>query len=260
MIDQRALCVITGASRGYGRTLALVLAEAVAPSSVFLLLARDEAGLAETRVRMLTVKAGLHVETCAVDLGRADAPELSRCVAAVAQAAAVEVGILIHNAGSIGRPSLRAADHRDRSELLDYCGLNVASPVLLTSVYLSELRASARRHIVVNISSLAAVQALSSLSLYCTGKAARDAFFRSLALEEKELRVLSWAPGPMQTTMVASIGEESFDPEMRAGFGASFAGVDLEVSAKQLLKLLREDKFESGAHIDIYDVWQPESK
>ncbi len=55
---------------------------------------------------------------------------------------------------------------------------------------------------VVNISSLMALRAQETWSLYCSGKAARDMFFQVVAAEEKGVTVLNYAPGPVLTDMV----------------------------------------------------------
>ncbi len=55
---------------------------------------------------------------------------------------------------------------------------------------------------VVNVSSLMALRAQETWSLYCSGKAARDMFFQVVAEEEKGVTVLNYAPGPVLTDMV----------------------------------------------------------
>lgn len=44
---------------------------------------------------------------------------------------------------------------------------------------------------------------------YSAGKAAREAFFRALAVEEPNLRILNYSPGPVQTDMHEEIAERS---------------------------------------------------
>lgn len=57
----------------------------------------------------------------------------------------------------------------------------------------------------INLTSLLAVQAFPSFSQYSVGKAAREAYFRSLALENKDVKVLSYSPGPVDTDMRGEI-------------------------------------------------------
>jgi NAD(P)-dependent dehydrogenase (short-subunit alcohol dehydrogenase family) len=61
--------------------------------------------------------------------------------------------------------------------------------------------------IIVNISSLAAIQPFSTWGLYCTGKAARDMFFSTIAAENRNgtVSVLNYAPGPLDTDMQTEI-------------------------------------------------------
>lgn len=66
---------------------------------------------------------------------------------------------------------------------------------------LSRVREGASRVKIVNISSLAALQAFESWSVYCAGKAARDMFYQALAKElkvqslDQSIKVLNYAPG-----------------------------------------------------------------
>ena len=88
---------------------------------------------------------------------------------------------------------------------------------------------------------------------------ARDMYYACLAKEltsahpSTRIKVLNYAPGPLETDMVeeiraASALDESLKP--------SFAQRVLEPldSARVLVKLIQEDGFESGSHVDYYDV------
>lgn len=72
---------------------------------------------------------------------------------------------------------------------------------------------------------------------------------RVLAEEQKDLgglRILNYAPGPMDTDMSAEVRE--------SGFGDTFDYVDVEASAAKCVRLALGDKsFEVGAHIDFFD-------
>lgn len=54
--------------------------------------------------------------------------------------------------------------------------------------------------------------------VYILGKAARDMFFRVLALEYPDIRVLNYAPGPCDTDMQKKCREETGDPEVKNMF------------------------------------------
>ena len=101
---------------------------------------------------------------------------------------------------------------------------------------------------------------LSINSLMIRRLIARDMFHRSLALEcpPDRLRVLNYAPGPMDTGMQRQIREEMpDDSELKRQFREMFSEgrlVNPKDSARRLVRLLRRDQYENGAHVDYYDV------
>ncbi|XP_008120216.2 sepiapterin reductase isoform X2 [Anolis carolinensis] len=159
--------------------------------------------------------------------------------------------------GSLGDISKSFCELTDAAEVGAYLDLNVTSALCLTAGLLQAFPARpGLRRTVVNISSLAALQPFKSWSLYCTGKAARDMMFRVLAQEEPDVRVLSYAPGPLDTDMQEEVRTKSRDPKLRQIFlemKEEGKLLDCDVSARKLLDLLLADTFESGAHIDFYD-------
>ncbi|NXK94533.1 SPRE reductase, partial [Formicarius rufipectus] len=253
-------CVVTGASRGFGRSLALLLAPRLGPGSLLLLLARSAeplAGLAtELRGRG---GPGLRVHCVAADLGCDEG--LRKAVAALREllpAAPYGRLLLVNNAGSLGDISKSFLDLTAPDEVNAYFAFNVTSALCLTS---SALQAFGQRpgcsRTVVNISSLCALKPFKSWALYCSGKAAREMLFQVLALEEPTVRVLSYAPGPLDTDMQLLARTKTADPEMRQFFQSlqeSSKLIDCSVSAQKLVNLLEEDTFQSGAHVDFYDV------
>ena len=66
---------------------------------------------------------------------------------------------------------------------------------------LSRNLASKPKIYVLQTSSLCAVMPIKSWGMYCVGKAARDMYFRVLAIEDPDLAVLSYAPGPLDNDM-----------------------------------------------------------
>ena len=119
-------------------------------------------------------------------------------------------------------------------------------------------RKKAGEGVVVNISSLLAVQAFSHWSLYGAGKAARDNFHASIAKEfGASVKTLSYAPGPLDGEMQKAVRETIGDPDQRELYAKLHLEkklVGLEESSRKLVKLLSENTFDSGSHIDFYDV------
>ena len=49
----------------------------------------------------------------------------------------------------------------------------------------------------------------------CPGKAARDMLFRTMALEDPSIRVLNYAPGPLDTEMQVVARRDTGDKELK---------------------------------------------
>ena len=100
----KAVCIITGASKGFGRCLAKEIALLLKPGSVFVLVARSgdklrdlQAELAATRAG----KAGLITRCVVADLGVKD--DVERVIQEIREAASdtdIDQLLLIHNAGT----------------------------------------------------------------------------------------------------------------------------------------------------------------
>ncbi|NXJ18060.1 SPRE reductase, partial [Dicrurus megarhynchus] len=260
-------CVVTGASRGFGRSLARLLAPQLGPGSVLLLLARSAEALAELAAELRagaatgsdTGSTGLRVQCVAADLGCEEGLRTAgAALRELLQDASFGRLLLVNNAGSLGDVSKSFLDLTDLEEINAYFSFNISSALCLTS---TALRAFGARpgcsRTVVNISSLCAREPFRSWALYCAGKAARDMLFQVLALEEPELRVLNYAPGPLDTDMQLLARTKTGDPGMRQHFQRLQENgqlIESSVSAQKLLQLLQEDSFPSGAHVDFYDI------
>lgn len=98
-----ASCVLTGASRGFGRSLARLLAPRLGPGSLLLLLARSEEALAQLAAELRDSCPGLRVGCVASDLGSEEG--LRRAVGAVREllpGGPPDRLLLINNAGNRG--------------------------------------------------------------------------------------------------------------------------------------------------------------
>ncbi|KAM4719500.1 sepiapterin reductase a [Anableps anableps] len=257
----RMLCIITGASRGFGRAVALDLCRLVRPGSVLVLVARSgpdlravQAELAESEAG----RAGLKVEVVVADVGKVEGLENILRTSREALNEDVDHIMLINNAASLGDVSKYVKGFTDMAEVDSYLSLNVSSAMCLTARVLQGFpqRPGLRRS-VVNVSSLCALQPFRSWGLYCTGKAARDMMFKVLAEEEPDLRVLSYSPGPLDTAMQLEARSKTADSSIKKTFSNMFAQGQLltcEASSAKLMKLLLDDKFTSGDHVDVFDV------
>ncbi|XP_073505587.1 sepiapterin reductase [Phyllobates terribilis] len=254
----RVVCVVSGASRGFGLSVSRQLAARAAPGSALLLVSRSEETLRKEADRLRELCPGLGVHWTAADLSTDDGVKRAVTAAAEMRNGEPETLIIINNAGSLGDISKSFVDIMDVEEVNRYLSFNVSSALCLTSSLLKTFpkRAGLQR-VVVNVTSLAAIQPLKSWTLYCTGKAARDMMFRVLAEEEADIRVLNYSPGVLDTQMQEEARTLTADEERRQTFiNMKRDGklVDAEVSAQKMLDVIQSDTYRSGAHLDFYDL------
>ncbi|XP_058049855.1 sepiapterin reductase [Ahaetulla prasina] len=255
----RTACIVTGASRGFGRSLARLLAARLPPGSALLLVARSAGPLGRLEGELRAAWPGLLVRALPADLGSEQGlRRVAEAGRALRGAGDPQRLLLINNAASLGDVSKTFSDFSEPSDVNNYLNLNVTSALCLTASILKAFPAQPGfSRLVVNISSLCALKPFKSWTLYCTGKAARDMMFQVLAAEEPDVRVLNYAPGPLDTSMQEEARTLSADPELRQAFlrmKESGELIDCDVSARKLLDLLAANTFESGAHVDFYDT------
>uniref|UniRef100_A0A8C2ZGP0 Sepiapterin reductase n=2 Tax=Cyclopterus lumpus TaxID=8103 RepID=A0A8C2ZGP0_CYCLU len=257
----RALCIITGSSRGFGRAIAREMSRLVKPGSALVLTARSVDDLRSLQAELAESEAGRAgvVVVCVVaDVSQKEGLESIVRASQDAFSEDMDHVLLVNNAASLGDVSRYAKSFSDMAEVDSYLSLNVSSSLCLTASVLQTFpQRPGQRRTVINITSLCALQPFRSWVLYCTSKAAREMMFRVLAEEEPDLRVLSYSPGPLDTAMQTLARSRTADPSIRKSFSDMFAQGQLltcEASCAKLMKLLLEDNYTTGAHIDIYDV------
>ena len=188
--------LITGASRGLGRALA----EELAGRGWHVVLVAREAGPLGDVVAGIRARGGV-AHAVAGDIADKDA--IHR-IAGQAQALVGELGLLVHNASTLGPVPLRLLLDTECEDLAAVLETNVIGPFRLTKVIAGAM-ALRGAGTVVHISSDAAVEAYSRWGAYGISKAAQDHLSRVLAaeLEGTGVRVLAVDPGEMDTRMHA---------------------------------------------------------
>ncbi|KAM9810598.1 sepiapterin reductase b [Neosynchiropus ocellatus] len=241
----RCLCIITGASKGFGRALAFEVSHHFQPGSVLLLVARSETLLEEVREEIRSGAGDLVVHCISADLSTREAVDRTVTLAKHESSREVDHVLLVNNAASVGRIS-KVATLSDMDQLNSYFALNASSPLALTAGLLQAFPPRAGlRWTLVNCSSVFALQGLQSFGLYCTGKAAREMMFKVLSKEEADVKVLNYSPGPMDTDM---------QTEIRTATGFQHQLLPCQDSAAKLLKLLLDNDFSSGVLLDFFDI------
>uniref|UniRef100_A0A3Q2QES5 SET and MYND domain containing 1a n=1 Tax=Fundulus heteroclitus TaxID=8078 RepID=A0A3Q2QES5_FUNHE len=225
----RALCIITGASRGFGRALAQNVSRLVQPGSALVLVARSGPDLRTLQAELTESeagRAGLKVEVVVADVGKAESLENIMRTCREAFCEDMDHVMLINNAASLGDVSKYVKDLSDMAQVDSYLSLNVSSALCLTARVLQAFPQHAGlRRSVVNVSSLCALQPFRSWGLYCTGKAAREMMFKVLAEEEPDLRVLSYSPAwPSRCATAVSVVRPICTDALSAGSPTTVTG------------------------------------
>jgi NAD(P)-dependent dehydrogenase (short-subunit alcohol dehydrogenase family) len=239
--------IVTGASRGLGRALAVELARSGAN---VVLVARESEDLhqaaAEARQAAGAAERGAgdrngaaEVHALAADLGDKEA------IHRIAGAAAALIGpidLLVHNASTLGPTPLPLLLDTECEDFERVFQVNVLGPFRLSKAIAGGM-ALRGRGTIVHISSDAATNAYPRWGAYGVSKAALDHLGRSWAAELGALgvRVLVVDPGEMDTAMHAA----AIPDADRATLAAP------AVVARRIAAMLAEPQAENGARVSI---------
>ena len=163
----------------------------------------------------------------------------------------VQHAFLFNNAGMLGK--LDYVNKLAPVDVSQAITTNLIGTIDLTCSFLKSFPQST----IINISSLAALQPFETWSLYSTCKSGLDMFHKSLALENPQCRVLNYAPGPLDTRMQDQIRIDMPECPLREQFREMKAKnmlIKPQESAQKLISLVEKDEFESGVHLDYYDI------
>ncbi|MBH1431957.1 SDR family oxidoreductase [Stenotrophomonas maltophilia] len=220
MAGAAPVILVTGASRGIGREIALQQASRHAQ---LVLVARDEEALAglDAQIQALGAPAALCV---ALDLTDADA------LAGLFKQVFARFGRLdglVNNAGVLHEGLLGMIRAEDIDQVL---AVNVKAP-LMAMQYASRLMARAGKGSIVNLVSIMGVNGAAGLSLYAASKAALVGATRSASKElaPRGIRVNAVSPGFIDTDMTRGMPEAAHAKRV-ASIAMGRAGTPAEVA------------------------------
>lgn len=249
--------LVTGASRGIGRQIAITFGSLLGENSHVLLLATNLNALKETAK---SISSNVSVDTVSIDLSNATKDELHDVIMQSLKnktVAQFDQVVVVHNVGTMGDITKKANDMMDINIWRSYYDLNVFVPAILNGVVMEIFNETTNtKKTVINISSLLGLKPTKSTGYYCTGKAAREMFFKVFAVENPEVDVLNYSPGPVETDMFYQVCNEVSDKEVKSQFNELLTKktvLTCEQTVNRLLEVLESHKYESGDHVDYYD-------
>ncbi len=224
--------LVTGASRGLGRSIATLLAREGA-RVVMVARGADELEAAARAVRA----EGGEAHALAADVG---AKEAIHPLAGAAAALVGPIDLLVHAASTLGAVPMPLLLDTECEELGRVLDVNLLGPFRLTKVIAGSM-ALRGRGLVVHVSSDAAVEAYPRWGAYGVSKAALDHLARTWAAElaGTGVRFVTVDPGEMDTAMHAAA--------MPDADRSALARPD-DV-ARRILALLCDERFASGARL-----------
>lgn len=196
------VALVTGASRGIGRAIALGLARDGADVAVNYTRQQEAADEVVAQIRAMGRRAQAY--RAAVDNFDEDAAMVEAVVRDFGS-----LGILVNNAGIASRGQ-KVAD-TDPAELERVLRVHALAPHFLSKLALPHLRKETRGDIII-ISSVATLQPAANGAPYSMGKAAGEALALTLAREEQAngIRTNIVAPGLTVTDMGSKLSKARF--------------------------------------------------
>ena len=178
----------------YTHTHALMCTHTPGTQSDLVLVARTIESLQKTKSDIMAAYPGVTVHIVSANLQELSTIHqvFSEC-AEKADSTKHRQFMVVHNAGSAGDITKPMSEQTDAVVLQKEIGLNFTSMSILTSLFLSTFTTGERK--VVHISSILAKVYLPSFSMYSATRAARNALIGVLAVENPDVRFLTYSPG-----------------------------------------------------------------
>ncbi|KAN0038460.1 hypothetical protein ACTA71_000638 [Dictyostelium dimigraforme] len=263
----KVLAIVTGASKGFGKAIAQEIVKGnpnKSQSIDLVLFARSLDGLKSTKESIETISTNAKV----IDLQSLDMsniPDVELKFKSVLENIKWEEYSKIcffNNHGTLYHLG-RIEDFSDYKNIQKDNDTNTTSFVVITSLLVKKLKELGSNYspevTIVNSSSLCAIKAFPTWSLYCSSRAYRDMFFQALSQEYKsndKFKVLNYSLGVLDTDMQSQVREECSEEDKSFYVGLKNDGklINPNKSASVCTNLVYSHKFETGSHLDYYDL------
>ncbi|TGZ50916.1 hypothetical protein DBV15_11901, partial [Temnothorax longispinosus] len=255
-LSGKVFLLVTGASRGIGRQIAITFGSLLEEGSRVLLLARNKDAL---RKVASNIPSKVEVYTSSTDLSKSTDVEFQEFLSEALKETtsdAFDRVVLVHNVGSLGDLSKSVNDMMDVNSWRELYHLNMFIPAILNAVVMNTFDNKTIKKTVINITSLYAIQAGIGSGQYSSVKAAREMYFKVFALENPDANVLSYSPGPVDTDMFTTVCETIADPEAKKMYiemRQKKTVLTTEQTVNRLVQILKERKYNAADHVDYYD-------
>ena len=198
-MDENKVALVTGASRGIGRAIAIKLAESGYDVAVVYNSNEEEAN----KVAGIIAEKGRRAVTVKVNTG--DRGEVNAMFRTVVKELG-QIDVLVNNAGVVDDAFLLmlSPDSLDRSLDINVKGYFYCAQAATLKMF------KAKKGAIINISSVSSLMALPGQSVYAATKGAVNSMTATLARELAPygIRVNAIAPGFIATDMVAHLPED----------------------------------------------------
>ncbi len=242
--------VVTGASKGLGRALALALASDGHPVFALARTSTELDGIGD-------LLASLAPGSRSIECDLSDPTSVATAACLISEQTTFVAG-LVHNAGAIA--PVKPMDKVDASDWARCIQVNLVGVQDLTQRIYSLLGGEQQSRITV-ISSGASMRPIGSWSAYCVSKAGLDMWSRCMAEEGRANNIssISIAPGVVDTSMqkeIRSVPSEDF-PSLKTFIDLHENGhlASSETVASQLFPLVTGHTMEqSGLRFDVREL------
>ncbi|MDS1141341.1 SDR family oxidoreductase [Pusillimonas sp. SM2304] len=196
-MEPSTVAIVTGATRGLGQALAQGLMQA---DTRLITVARSHSPELAARAE----QTGCVLQQVQSDLANPAAAERVAKQVVAGLPPGAKRYLLINNAGTVA-PIHQATELDNAAAITAAFSLNVTSVMLITAAFLQAVKPLLADCRIVNISSGAGRNPTPGWGVYCATKAALDHYTRVLQSENHGVRIVSLAPGVVDTGMQETI-------------------------------------------------------